>query len=237
MSGGPVVLACLLFGGWVSVVHAAELISLDARAVVAWPAQMLREQPAGDARAVVRVPFGEQVTVVSSAEAGPCTTLAGVEGCWRQVHWGVHRGWMFDGWLVSLPAPPALCDGFDSWVALWKPEGPEVIESDGSRTGEVVRWRVQSYEGGLHVARPADDWSLDPSAVHLWLPGIDLVQAWFVARRCHPGLAPIAESGWPPQGRGGLQVRRAEGQLQVRAQDAVLLDLEQREDGVYLIWR
>ncbi len=238
MSGGvgplaPRVLALVALVACGSAV-AAELVTMESRAVVAWPAQVLREAPAADARVLAQVPFGQEVTVVSSAEPGPCGSVAGVEGCWRPAHWEDHRGWMFDGWLMDLPVPPASCEGLEAWVARWVPQGSAVVELDGSSTGEVVQRRVQSYEGGMQAVRTEDG---DSVAVRLWLPGISSAQAWFVARRCHPALAPLAEAGWPPHSQGGLSVQGAGDQLLVRAGTVTLLSLEQRADGVVLIWR
>lgn len=213
---------------------AAELVTLSGRAVIAWPTLTLRAEPGTGGEAVVSVPFGESVVVVGAEEQVPSITLGGVQGHWRQVRWGPHEGWMFDAWLLGLPAPPASCDGLDAWIGRWVPQGPVVTEWDGPPTGKPVQWRTQFYEGGMQLVRQQRD---EQSSGRLWLPGVGPAQAWFVARRCHPGLAPIAEASWPPQSGAGLQVTRSDGRLEVRTHGEALISIEQRPDGVWLAWR
>jgi hypothetical protein len=231
------VLCALLLGlviGFGSGASGAELVTVDAMTVIAWPSLILRAAPSTGGEAVVGVPFGESVVVIGDGEEAPVTTLGGVEGRWRQVRWGSFQGWMFDAWLLGLPAPPASCDGFDAWIGRWVPVGPVVTQVDGPPTGEPELWRVQSFDGGMRVARLDGD---EPSAGRLWLPDVALPQAWSVARRCHPGLAPLAEVNWPPHSLAGLRVTRSEVELEVSADGRSLLSLEQRPEGVWLSWR
>ena len=226
----------LLVLGLVGAASAAELVTMDSRAVVAWPALVLRDAPAADAGALCSLPFGEVVAVVSSADAGARVSVGGVAGHWRQVHWGAQQGWMFDAWLLPLPAPPASCGGLESWVARWSPQGVELSEwLEDPATGEPFLQLVQDYQGGLQRVSPQLPGG--PRGV-LWLPGTSLHQAWFVARRCHPGLGPLAESNWPPAGAGALSVRYTADRLEVSdPQGVVLLELEREDDGVWLAWR
>ena len=215
---------------------AAELVTLDSRVVVAWPAQILREQPAVDASVVATVDFGEQVAVFSSDEPGLPTTIGGLEGRWVEVHWEGARGWMFDAWLLPLPAPPADCVGLDAWTARWTPAGAVLTEwNEDPATGQAFPQRIQGYIGGMRRVVPEGE---ESPAAELWLPGVSAAQAWFVARRCHPVLAPVSQAAWPPRSVRGLAVSRVSGNLTITdAQGVVLLELRPEPEGVWLAWR
>lgn len=228
-------LAGLLALPW-GAIEAAELVTMESREVVAWPALILRGTPEVDGQALARVPYGEQVVVVSSAAPGPGGALGGVRGTWLQVHWGAQQGWMFDAWLLPLPAPPADCPELEAWARRWVAQGSVVTEYLDGPTGDPpFAQRIQDFEGGMRWVAPELPGG---PAGELWLPGVLLPQAWFAARRCHAALAPLVEQGWPPSGGSGLGVHRdGEGLRVTGAGGLVLLELRQEPDGVWLGWR
>jgi len=217
-------------------VSAAELVTVDARAVIAWPALTLRAEPSTGGEAVVSVPYGESVAVVSAGEPGDEIRLGSMTGRWRAVRWGNHEGWMFDAWLSSLSAPPTPCDGPEAWVAGWAPQGQPLTEwLEHPATGERFSQQVQHYDQGQRMVR-----SDHPGAAvgELFLPGVGLPQAWLSVRRCLPALGAIADQGWPPATAGGLSVQRGADELVVADPSGVLLlELARRSDGVWLAWR
>jgi hypothetical protein len=218
-----------------AVAGAAELVTVEERGVVAWPEQALRAEPRPGAELVAWVPFGQTVTVRLSAERGPVDAVAGLEGRWARVRAGGSEGWMFDAWLVALPAPPADCEGLESWVARWEPQGSELVRRFHSHDHQIWTQREQAYQGGMKVVRSN---SAGAPKASTWLPDTGPAQAWFVARRCHPGLKPLAEAGWPPRSGAGFTVQRRGEVVEIVDEDgAAILALMPEPGGVWLAWR
>ncbi len=207
---------------------AAELVSIEQREVLAWPALALRDGPVLGGEVLASVPYGSEV-LVSSEGVGPSETLGGLDGRWRSVRWGLEHGWMFDAWLSPVPVPPRSCPGPAAWAALWRKEGAsvEAVTAEGT-----VEW-VQHYRGGMRWHRPADG----ETAGRLWLAGAALPQAWLGARRCQPHLGAAVEAAWPPRSGSGLVVRHGPDSLELRSSDgSLLLHIEQRAEGTWVSW-
>jgi len=206
----------------------ADLRTVGTRWVVAEPGVTLRASPAGEAIALV--PYGEMLTAAVTDDALP-DTYEGHRGHWVQISYGLERGWVFDAWLLPMPAPPEPCASIPAWAAEWTPAGAAFVEVRSTRPGDSRR--SQSYEGGMSLM-------VELGGGELWLPGLTLPQAWAGARRCAPGLAGRTRPGWPPSLEGeGLTLRVEARRLRVAPATggAPLLTLEVLEGGVRVGWR
>jgi hypothetical protein len=228
-----IALAVLLSGA--QPARGAELVTIDHQTVAAWPSLVLRAGPDAGSAAVATIPFGEQVAVIDGEQARPETVQGGQPGRWQQVRWGVHQGWMFDGWLLPLPPPPSPCGSLDAWLQRWEPAGTALTEWLEDPAGRRWSQQVQHLQDGARLVISQREGAL-PKA--LWLPGLQPSQAWLVARRCHPALAPVAEAGWPPTSRGGLRVTRRAEELTIAGADGTpWLRLHAGDGGSWLEWR
>ncbi|OHD56941.1 MAG: hypothetical protein A2Y33_08240 [Spirochaetes bacterium GWF1_51_8] len=71
----------------------------------------LRQKPDIGGKVVVQVPYGETVTVLDDGNSPVPFTFDNIKGHWVYAEWNGHKGYVFDGFLSALPAPPVIDGG------------------------------------------------------------------------------------------------------------------------------
>ncbi|MCE9596854.1 MAG: SH3 domain-containing protein [Spirochaetia bacterium] len=164
----------------------------------------IRARPDSASPSLALLPAGHTVSIVKQTD-DPAVSVAGISGHWRRITFDGIEGWVFDGFLSSLPAPPKSgCNGLEQYaahlgtignsrtfVSKWDKVNGHV-EMPNLRTSEIwlrrdgtelaVR-KEQQVAGGFVLAN-ARFWEGHSSIIYA--KGYILTDLFLLARYCLP---------------------------------------------------
>lgn len=115
----------------------------------------MRSQPDGHSRVVTKVPFGKQVEILERTDVE--LQLGWVTENWYKVRFRGREGFIFGGYLSTLPAPvelkansiaeilPAYCS------ASMKQEGSTIHATERTRSGDTLRYGLLKFTDGIEL--------------------------------------------------------------------------------------
>ncbi|MDX2285947.1 MAG: SH3 domain-containing protein [Bacteroidia bacterium] len=120
--------ACLLLIP--QALHAQSAFQPGTQAYIIAPSGLnLRKTPDPKGAVLTKLAYGTAVSVADDGKPDAAFSTEGIGGYWAFVKSGAFSGYLFDGYLTSMPAPPKDCGDLPQYVqASFKPAGPEQLE-------------------------------------------------------------------------------------------------------------
>ncbi len=152
--------------------------------VLATSGMNLRDAPKGTV--LQKIPYGARIKTLQAKSTTNPETIEGIQGNWVKVEYNGAMGFVFDGFLSTLPAPEVNGADLHSYAKKWMNPLSELIEIDYHRfnMGPSVRatqlFKLKSdtvvyfsdvyYEGGTQI---------------LSIPNVSLEEAYLVSKACY----------------------------------------------------
>ena len=152
--------------------------------VLAISGMNLRDAPKGVV--LQKIPYGARIKTLQPKENANPDTIEGIQGNWVKVEYNGSTGFLFDGFLSTLPAPEMNGADLHLYAKKWMNPLSELMEIDYHRfnMGPSVRatqlFKLKSdtvvyfsdvyYEGGTQI---------------LSIPDVSLEEAYLVAKACY----------------------------------------------------
>ncbi len=152
--------------------------------VLATSGMNLRDAPKGTV--LQKIPYGSRIKTLQAKSTTNLETIEGIQGNWVKVEYNGAVGFLFDGFLSTLPAPESNGADLHSYAKKWMNSISELMEIDYHRfnMGPSVRatqlFKLKSdtvvyfsdvyYEGGTQI---------------LSIPNVSLEEAYLVAKACY----------------------------------------------------
>jgi len=149
--------------------------------VLATSGMNLRDAPKGTV--LQKIPYSARVKTLQAKSSANPETVEGIQGNWVKVEYNGATGFLFDGFLSTLPAPEINGADLHAYAKKWMNPVSDYLEIDYHRfnmgpsvratqlfrlkTDTVVYFSDVYYEGGTEI---------------LSVPGISLEEAYLVAR-------------------------------------------------------
>ncbi|MBI1287783.1 MAG: SH3 domain-containing protein [Flavobacteriales bacterium] len=115
----------------------------------------MRSQPDGHSRVVTKVPFGKQVEILEQTDVE--LQLGWITDHWYKVRFRGREGFIFGGYLSSLPAPLAVQVSSLSEVLpayckdVLTQEGDAVAATERTRTGDTLFYSMMKFAEGVEL--------------------------------------------------------------------------------------
>ena len=142
----------------------------------------LREKPESKSPVIEVIPYGAKVAVMERTSV-PFTS-EGIYGFWVRVKYGKNTGYIFDGYLSVLPAPPENCKSLEDYADRKFGKSGNKIEKkitpEDEKNGLSQKY-IQNYKNGAmleFVAAYESDWQI------LTLKNISLEEGFLIGRLC-----------------------------------------------------
>jgi len=142
----------------------------------------MRDKPSIKAQKIANVLYGAKVTVLQKTKKS--YQSEGIKGGWVLVKYGRKKGYIFDGYLTKLPAPPKYCKNMEQYALKRlgridrKPRTIEKrsnINSDAYYSKEVQRFK----KGNLIFESGYESYSET-----LVIKNISMEEGFLIARLC-----------------------------------------------------
>jgi hypothetical protein len=151
----------------------------------------LKQAPEPNATTLGVVPYGERVVALEDTKDRIAFEREGITGHWILATHGNKTGYIFDGFLSKLPAPPENCGSLEAYVnAMLAGAGKREIvyasdcnfEAQKCRYGAVLKiWR---FDGGEEI---------------LTIPNIRLEEGFLIAKLCYGWDKNVARAVFPKE--------------------------------------
>ncbi len=105
-------------------------------------------KPSISGKKIGNIPYGARITVLKKTQKA--YTSEGIKGHWVKVKYGKRTGYIFDGYLTKLPAPPRNCKGLKHYAdrKLGRIGKQRKVVFDGNRNSDayhVIYWQKYRY--------------------------------------------------------------------------------------------
>ena len=174
----------------------------------------LRDRPHGD-KVVKALPYGSLVMVAEQPNQDYPYEVDGIKGFWVKVRVGeTTTGYVFDGFLSSLPAPDANCRSLEAYCQkafkTFLPKSVLEITDWGPESGLSTTY-LQAFEYQNKIVSLTEDVNPTLPKQELTLPGVSPEEAWLIARVCLKDELEAAKTSVP------ATQRRDDNELPVQA--------------------
>lgn len=196
----------------------------------------MRSQPDEHARVVTKVPYGKQVELLERTEIE--LQLGWITDHWYKVRFRGREGFIFGGYLASLPTPTvetivSLSDILPTYCFRnLKQEGSTIHATERTRNGDTLHYSLLKYSGGMELELESHS---DRKNTKLLLPAS--VQETYVLLEAllkSSGNAQLLDELRFVKGQDGklLRLSTASGSISVKAVSERVVALEIIDHGV-----
>lgn len=145
----------------------------------------MRNKPSIKAKKTGRVPYGAKITALETSTKS--FTSEGIKGHWVKVKYGKRIGYIFDGYLTKLPAPPKNCKGFKHYAnsKLGKIGKKQTKKVQKKREIYINSWQNYKYNA---ILEESESYEMETdngySDTILKLKNISMEEAFLIGRLC-----------------------------------------------------
>ncbi len=186
----------------------------------------MRSQPSVKARKIATIPLGARVKVIK--KTNKAYQSEGIKGHWVKVKYGKRIGYLFDGYLSKLPAPPknskSLKHYADSKLTKIGQEQKKVIEGkmdSKNPKDNIYPYHAKFLQKYKYNAKLQTEFMYDPRAIEvtsytLIIKNISLEEGFLIGRLCRAGDKSFRNKAFKVNNSGTVELEGERGLLKVK---------------------
>ncbi len=171
---GSIILILALSEGHTVVYKKGNRLNVLATSLNMWSKPSIKSKKIG------RVPYGARVTVLKKTKK--TYKSEGIKGHWVKVKYGKRKGYIFDGYLTKLPAPPKDCKSLkhyaDSKLGKIGKNHKNVL-NDKEGENHIRYWQQYKYNAKIEIHQFYED-----RETSLILKNVTTEEVFLIARLC-----------------------------------------------------
>lgn len=143
----------------------------------------LKDAPDIGAKTLVVVPYGKYVSIGEDKNGLFPFEVEGITGHWVLAGYEEFKGYIFDGYLSRLPAPPEDCNSLEEYVDEKLAAADKRVNIQINPWDSGVYWALQLQKCRLGAVLRID-LGFEDSRETLEIPNISLTEGFLIAKLC-----------------------------------------------------
>lgn len=143
----------------------------------------LKDAPDIRAKTLVVVPFGKCISIGEDKNGLFPLEVEGITGHWVLAGYEKFKGYIFDGYLSRLPAPPEDCSSLEQYVDKKLAAADKKVNIQINPWDSGGYWALQLQNCRLGAVLRID-FGLEDSRETLEIPNISLAEGFLIAKLC-----------------------------------------------------